>query len=202
MREASYKSYFWMVPFNLKGLIDTIGGKEIAERRLDEFFIKLNADYAQEWFAAGNEPDFQVPWIYNWAGAPYKTQSLIRRIMKESYSNRNNGLPGNDDLGAMGAWYVFAGIGMYPMIPGFGGFTVNSPSFPIIRIHMGTGKTLTITGGSETKPYVTSLKINGKAWNSTWIPYSAVKKGGTINYTLSAQPNKTWGTAITPPSFN
>ncbi len=202
MREASYKSYFWMVPFNLKGLIDTIGGKEIAEKRLDEFFIKLNADYSQEWFAAGNEPDFQVPWAYNWAGAPCKTQALIRRIMKESYSNRNNGLPGNDDLGAMGAWYVFAGIGMYPMVPGLGGFTVNSPSFPIIRIHMGTGKTLTITGGSETKPYVTTLKVNGKPWNSTWIPYSAVKNGGTINYSLSAEPNKTWGTSISPPSFN
>jgi predicted alpha-1,2-mannosidase len=202
MREASYKSYFWMVPFNLKGLIDTIGGKQAAEKRLDEFFVKLNADYGQEWFAAGNEPDFQVPWAYNWAGAPYKTQALIRRIMKESYSNRNNGLPGNDDLGAMGAWYVFAGIGMYPMIPGVGGFTVNSPSFPIVKIHMGTGKTLTITGGSETKPYVTSLKINGKPWNSTWIPYSTIKNGGTINYSLSAQPNKTWGTSVAPPSFN
>jgi len=202
MREASYKNYFWMVPFNLKGLIDTIGGKEVAEKRLDEFFVKLNADYAQEWFAAGNEPDFQVPWIYNWAGAPYKTQTLIRRIIKESYSNRNNGLPGNDDLGAMGAWYVFAGIGMYPMIPGVGGFTVNSPSFPMIRIHIITGKTLTITGGSETKPYITSLKVNGKPWNSTWIPYSAVKNGGTINYSLSAEPNKTWGRGVAPPSFN
>jgi predicted alpha-1,2-mannosidase len=202
MREASYKNYFWMVPFNLGKLIDTIGGKNAAEKRLDDFFVRLDADYGQEWFAAGNEPDFQVPWIYNWAGAPYKTQALIRRIMKESYSDKNNGLPGNDDLGAMGAWYVFAGIGLYPMIPGEGGFTVNSPSFSLIKIHMGSGKVLTITGGSQTKAYVTGLKIDGKGWNNAWIPYSLIKNGGTIQYSLSNRPNKKWGVAKPPPSFN
>jgi len=202
MREASFKTYFWLVPFNLKGLIDTIGGKSFAEQRLDDYFVKLNADYSQQWFAAGNEPDFQAPWSYNWAGAPYKTQALIRRIMKESYTNRDNGLPGNDDLGAMGAWYVFAGIGMYPMIPGYAGFSLNSPSFPLVKVHLGNGKTLTITGGSETKPYVTTLKVNGKTWNSTWIPYSVLKNGGKMTYTLSAEPDKTWGTTVEPPSFN
>jgi len=202
MREASYKSYFWMVPFNLGKLIDTIGGKNAAEKRLDDFFVRLDADYGQEWFAAGNEPDFQVPWIYNWAGAAYKTQALIRRIMRESYSNRNNGLPGNDDLGAMGAWYVFASIGMYPMIPGDGGFSINSPSFPLIKIHMGSGKVLTITGGSQTKAYVNRLKINGKDWNNTWISYSQIKNGGTIHYSLATEPNKNWGVTKSPPSFN
>jgi len=202
MREASFKTYFWMVPFNLKKLIDTIGGKEFAEKRLDEYFVKLNADYSQQWFAAGNEPDFQAPWSYNWTNAPYKTQALIRRIFKESYSGRDNGLPGNDDLGAMGAWYVFAGIGMYPMIPGYAGFSVNSPSFPLVKVHLGTGKTLVIKGGSQTKPYVTSLTVNGKKWDGTWIPYSTIKNGGVITYTLSAEPDKTWGTKIAPPSFN
>ena len=202
MRESSYTNYFWMVPFDLKTLIDTIGGKKFAEERLDQDFSRIDADYGQDWFAAGNEPDFQMPWTYNWVGAPYKSQALIRRIMRESYTNRDNGLPGNDDLGAMGAWYVFAGVGMYPMIPGYAGFSVNSPSFPLIKIHLGTGKTLVIKGGSETKPYITSLKINGKPWHSTWIPFSAIKNGGTISYTLSGQPDITWGTKIAPPSFN
>jgi len=202
MRESSYTNYFWMVPFDLKTLIDTIGGKKIAEERLDQDFSKLNADYGQEWFAAGNEPDFQMPWTYNWAGTPYKSQAVIRRIMKESYANLDNGLPGNDDLGAMGAWYVFAGIGLYPMIPGYAGFSVNSPSFPLIKIHPGTGKTLLIKGGSATKPYIIALKINGKPWNSTWIPFSMIKNGGTLSYTLSTQPAVNWGTKIAPPSFN
>jgi predicted alpha-1,2-mannosidase len=202
MREASYKTYFWLVPFNLAKLIDTIGGKQFAEARLDEYFTRLDADYGQPWFAAGNEPDFQAPWTYNWAGAPYKTQALIRRIMNEQYKNKDNGLPGNDDLGAMGAWYVFAGIGMYPMIPGYPGFSVNSPSFTYIRVHLGNGRTLAITGGSETKPYISSLKVNGKRWDSTWIPYSAIKNGGSISYSLSATPNQKWDTSINPPSFN
>ena len=202
MREASYKTYFWLVPFNLSKLIDTIGGKKFAEVRLDDYFKRLDADYGQTWYAAGNEPDFQAPWTYNWAGAPYKTQALVRRIMKEQYRNKDNGLPGNDDLGAMGAWYVFAGIGMYPMIPGYAGFAVNSPSFTHVKIHLGTGKTLVINGGSPTKPYISSLKVNGKIWNSTWIPYSLIKNGGNISYILSATPDKTWGTSINAPSFD
>lgn len=202
MRESSYTNYFWMVPFNLKHLIDTIGGKKYAEARLDTDFRRTDSDYGEDWFAAGNEPDFQMPWTYNWTGTPYKTQALIRRIFKERYANADNGLPGNDDLGAMGAWYVFAGIGMYPMIPGYAGFSVNSPSFPLIKLHLGTGKTVTITGGSQSKPYVQALKVNGKLWNSTWIPYSVIKNGGTINYTLSATPNKVWGIKVEPPSFD
>lgn len=200
-REASYKNYFWMIPYNLRSLIDTIGGNKFAEHRLDDFFSKLNASYGQEWFAAGNEPDFQVPWIYNWVGAPYKTQTLVKRIIKEQYTNRDNGLPGNDDLGAMGAWYVFANIGLYPMIPAVGGFSVNSPSFPLIKIHLSNGKTLSISGGSETKDYINSITLNGKAVNSTWLPLSELNGGGVINYNLSNQPNTQWGATVEPPSF-
>ena len=135
-RESTYKNYFWMVPYDLQGLIDSIGGKEAAEKRLDEMFRRLDASYGDEWFASGNEPSFQIPWIYNWAGAPYKAQQVIRRILNEQYSSRVNGLPGNDDLGSMGAWYVFASIGLFPEIPGVGGFSVNSPVFRKIVLHL------------------------------------------------------------------
>jgi predicted alpha-1,2-mannosidase len=201
-REATYNNYFWMIPYDLKGLIDTIGGKKVAEARLDDFFRKLNAQYNDDWFAAGNEPDFQAPWIYNWAGAPYKTQVLVKRILHEQYTNRDNSLPGNDDLGAMGAWYVFANIGLYPMIPGIGGFAVNSPSFPIVKIHLSSGKILTIKGGDETKDYIQSMQLNGKVYNNTWLPLNDFNKGGIISFILSDQPNKQWGTTIAPPSFN
>ena len=200
-REASYKNYFWMIPYNLKGLIDTIGGKEFAEKRLDEFFVRLDASYHQEWFAAGNEPDFQVPWIYNWTNAPYKTQALVKRIIKEQYSNKNNGLPGNDDLGAMGAWYVFANMGLYPVIPGVAGFSVNSPSFSHIKLHLKNG-TVEINGGSEQLPYIQSLQMDGKPLNSTWIDWDQLKNGAKLNFKLGDQPNQTWGTTVAPPSFN
>ena len=75
-------------------------------------------------------PILRFRWTYNWIGKPYKTQAVIRRIIKEQYTNRDNGLPGNDDLGAMGGWYVFANLGMYPMIPGVAGFAINGPVVP------------------------------------------------------------------------
>ncbi len=201
-REASYKNYFWMVPYNLKALIELSGGKKKAEQRLDEFFTKLNASYNQEWFAAGNEPDFQVPWVYNWVGAPYKTQEVVRRIINEQYSNRDNGLPGNDDLGAMGAWYVFAGIGLYPMVPGVGGFSVNSPLFPSIKVHLGAGQVLHIRGGDAGKMYITSLKLNGIPVKGTWIPWDKVRKGGELLFRVTSVPDKNWGTENATPSYD
>jgi len=200
-REASFKNYFWMIPYNLKSLIDTIGGKVFAEKRLDDFFIKLNASYSQEWFAAGNEPDFHVPWIYNWTNTPYKTQALVKRIIREQYSNRNNGLPGNDDLGAMGAWYVFANIGLYPVIPGLAGFSINSPSFSQVKIHLKNG-VIDISGGSEQLDFVQSLYLNGKSFNGTWIKWNQLNKGAKLTFKLSNQPNKGWGTAAAPPSYD
>lgn len=200
-REASYKNYFWMIPYNLRGLIDTIGGKGVAEKRLDDFFRRLDASYSQEWFAAGNEPSFQTPWIYNWTNSPYKTQTLVKRIIQEQYSSANSGLPGNDDLGAMGAWYVFANVGLYPMIPGVAGFSVNSPSFTSVKIHLNKG-TLVIQGGDERLDYITSLYLNGKVLKGTWIAWDELKNGGKLMFKLSDQPNKTWGTDFAPPSYN
>ncbi|UII19541.1 GH92 family glycosyl hydrolase [Fulvivirga ligni] len=201
-REASFKNYFWMVPQNLETLIDTIGGKDYAAQRLDEFFMKLNANYHQEWFAAGNEPDFQVPWIYNWVDQPWKTQALVRRIIREQYTNRASGLPGNDDMGAMGAFYVFANIGIYPVIPGVGGFSLNNPSFEKIVVKLGSGNTLTILGGSEQNEYTQSLQWNGNTYDQTWISWDEIKKGGTLNYSLGSEPNKSWGLEAEPPSYN
>lgn len=134
-RESTYKNYFWMVPYDIAGLIEIIGGKAAAEKRLDEFFTRLDAGYNDAWFASGNEPSFHIPWIYNWVGTPYKAQEIINRVLNEQYSSKIDGLPGNDDLGTMGAWYVFACIGLYPEIPGVGGFTVNTPIFSSVKVH-------------------------------------------------------------------
>lgn len=199
-REASYKNYFWMVPYDLPTLIDTIGGPGVAEKRLDEFFVKLNANYSEEFFAAGNEPSFQSPWLYNWIAKPEKAQSTVRRIINEQYSNRDCGLPGNDDMGAMAAWYVFADLGIYPMVPGIGGFSINSPMFPKTTITLGNGKTLEILGGSEQNQYISNLTVNGKSWNSTWLPLSEIENGGTIQFSLT-ETHSNWGIEQSPPSF-
>ena len=199
-RESTYKNYFWMVPYDIAGLIKIIGGKAAAEKRLDEFFTRLDAGYNDAWFASGNEPSFHIPWIYNWVGTPYKAQEIINRVLNEQYSSKIDGLPGNDDLGTMGAWYVFACIGLYPEIPGVGGFTVNTPIFSSVKVHLKKGD-MVIKGGSEKNIYIKSMKLNGKPYDSTWIDWEQLSNGATIEYTTSAKPDVKWGTKVTPPSF-
>ena len=180
-RESTYKNYFWMVPYDIAGLIEIIGGKAAAEKRLDEFFTRLDAGYNDAWFASGNEPSFHIPWIYNWVGTPYKAQEIINRVLNEQYSSKIDGLPGNDDLGTMGAWYVFACIGLYPEIPGVGGFTVNTPIFSSVKVHLKKGD-MVIKGGSEKNIYIKSMKLNGKPYDSTWIDWDQLNNGATIEY--------------------
>lgn len=199
-RESTYKNYFWMVPYDISGLVEMIGGKQNAEKRLDEFFSRLDANYNQTWFASGNEPSFHIPWIYNWIGRPDKVQTIVNRVLNEQYSAKIDGLPGNDDLGTMGAWYVFACIGLYPEIPGVGGFAVNTPIFSSIKIHLKKGD-LVIKGGSEKNIYIKSLQLNGKPHDSTWIDWKQLSDGATLEYGTSGKPDMKWGTKVLPPSF-
>lgn len=200
-RESTYKNYYWMVPYNLSGLIQIMGGKAKAEERLDELFTRLDAGYSDAWFAAGNEPSFHIPWVYNWAGYPYKTQKVVNRILNEEYSSQTDGLPGNDDLGTMGAWYVFACIGLYPEIPGVGGFAINTPIFSNVKIHLKKGDII-MHGGSEKNIYISSMKLNGKAFNKAWIDWNLLSNGAVIDYKTSSKPNKSWGAHSLPPSYN
>lgn len=183
-REATKENYFWMVPYDLKTLIDTIGGKEFASKRLDSLFIRLDAGYNDHYFAAGNEPDFQVPWIYNWTDRPYKTSETVHRILNEMYTSKPDGLPGNDDCGSMGSWFVFASIGLYPMIPGVAGFSISVPYFENLTLHLPKG-TLTIEGGGISKPYIESMEINGIPMKKTWIDWSEIENGASIKYKTS-----------------
>jgi len=199
-RESSYKNYFWMVPYDIAGLVDIIGGRTKTEERLDELFQRIDANYVNDWFASGNEPSFQIPWVYNWVKRPDKCQKIVNRILNEQYSSKINGLPGNDDLGTMGAWYVFACLGLYPEIPGVGGFSVNTPIFNSVKVHLKKGD-LIIKGGSEKNIYIQSLKIDGKPYESTWIDWEDISGGATLEYTTAAKPNLQWGTKIDPPSF-
>jgi len=198
--EASYQAYFWMVPFNIQGLIDLIG-PDMAEKRLDEHLSRLDGGFFDDWFAICNEPSFQIPWTYNWLAKPWKTSEVVNRIINESFSfTEGKEMPGNEDVGAMGSWYVFACTGLYPFIPGIGGFTINTPIFEKVVFHLQDGD-LVINGGSESKIYTKSLKINGKDYDSTWIPWSMISKGAVLDFKTSVKPDMNWG-KIVPPSYN
>lgn len=200
-RESTYKNYFWMVPYDIAGLIEIMGGKQKAEKRLDEFFQRLDANYNDAWFASGNEPSFHIPWVYNWMGRPDKTQAIVNRVLNEQYSSQIDGLPGNDDLGTMGAWYVFACIGLYPEIPGIGGFTINTPIFSSVKVHLKKGD-IVIKGGSEKNIYIKSLKLNGVSYDNTWVNWDELSNGATLEYITSGSPDLKWGTKVLPPSFH
>lgn len=205
--EGNAVQYTWMIPHNMRGLFDRIGGNEAVIKRLDDFFTELNAGPDRPYFFIGNEPVFAVPWAYNFAGAPYKTQAITRRILTELFTAEPGGLPGNDDLGATSAWVVFAGLGLYPAIPGIGGFTLNSPLFPRAKLRLKDGTTeLKIMGRNASAKtfYVQELRLNGKPFNSTWLPFEAIQNGGSLDFTLGNTPNKKWASepAAAPPSYN
>lgn len=199
-REGTFKNYFWMVPHNLSTLIDTIGGKDFAEKRLDSLFTRLDADYHQDWFAAGNEPDFQVPWIYNWIKKEQKTNDVINRIIDEMYSSEEDGLPGNDDLGTMGAWYVFASLGLYPLIPGVGGFSTNIPQFLESKVTLGNGNILNISKDDANGKFLNKMELNKVPLESSWVSWSKIKFGGEMKFFTSNSSKKNNFTKE-PPSF-
>jgi predicted alpha-1,2-mannosidase len=198
--EGSAAQYLWLVNFNFAGLIQSLGGDQAAIGRLDEFFKKLNGPADSTNAFMGNEPCEEAPWTYVFAGAPSKTQEVVRRIQNELFLDAPEGLPGNDDAGALSSWYVFSAIGLYPAIPGVGGLVVGSPRFPSTTIHLANGAAIQIDGenGATDAPYVQDLKIDGKAWTSPWIDWAA------LEFSLGKSASA-WGTrsgATRPPSFD
>lgn len=204
--EGNSAQYTWMVPFNLRDLFAAMGGNANVVRRLDSFFSRINVGLDQPYAFLGNEPTFEVPWEYNYAGAPYKTQSIVRQIVNTLFANNPSGLPGNDDLGEMSSWYVFAAMGMYPETPGTANLVLASPLFSSITIQRPGGQILQINapGASTNLYYVQSLKVNGQPSSKAWLPSAFVANGGTLDYVLGRQPDLTWGAAAedAPPSYN
>ena len=210
--EGTQPQYTWMVPFNQAGLVTLMGGDANVISRLNTLFTQLNAGPGSQYYFAGNEPDESQPWSYDYAGAPWLTQSTIRRIQTTLYTNTQNwpqdGLPGNDDGGAMSSWYVFSALGLYPMVSGVGGFVIGSPLFTSATVNLQGGQVLQINGNNaaDANPYVQSMQINGQASTSLWLPVSTILNAATttLNFNLGPTANTSWGinAADAPPSFD
>ncbi|EIF32831.1 alpha-1,2-mannosidase, putative [Burkholderia sp. Ch1-1] len=201
--QGSAEQYTWMVPWNLTGLVNLLGGNSTVQTRLDSLRTALNAGNGAANLYIGNEPSFAIPWVYNWAGAPSKTADLIKDIVTTQFAATPGGLPGNDDMGAMSSWYIWAMIGMYPEVPGVAGFALHSPQVSAATITLENGKTITISAaGAPNSNYVQSLQVNGKAVNTPWLSFSDVANGGSLVYGMGASASS-WGTDASdlPPSF-
>jgi len=206
--EGSPTQYVWNVPFDVAGLFAAMGGDAEASTRLDAYFHNGSA---WAFTAAGglhpelnNEPSLWAPWLFDWTQQPAKTEQVVQAIESTLWSTNTNGIPGNDDLGTMSAWYVFASTGLYPAIPGRAELAIGSPLFTKVTIHRGNGTTLTIdapNAGAAT-PYVQSLQLDGSDYAKPWLPESFVGADHTLAFTLGAGASD-WGTsaADAPPSF-
>ena len=225
--EGSPTQLTWMLPFNLRGLFDDMGGNAGVVARLDTYFgwnaaqnmyTALNTGYggtAGSGFGgdsphnyAGDQTCEMHPWMYLYAGAPWKTQKVVRDIETTLYLNTPGGMPGNDDGGELASWYVFAALGLYPEAPGVGGFVLGSPLFASATVTLENGSILQLNGANAApaNPYVQSLTVNGAPSSSLWLPVSTVLSNPTttLAFTLGATPNTSWGSAAgdAPPSFD
>jgi hypothetical protein len=193
-----------MVTYNFASLINLMGGPATAVQRLNHHFTQLNGGLSAPYFYIGNEPEHGVPWAYNFAAFPAGTSAAVRRVMNESFTTGPGGLPGNDDLGATSAWYVWAALGMYPPTPGADTLALHGPLFPSILIDRPVGDIqITATGAGPTSQYVQSFSLNGTATQRNWVSYVDIANGATLAYTMGSAASG-WGTAAAnvPPSFN
>ncbi len=206
--EGNAIQYTWAVPQNLASLFALMGGNPAATAKLDRFFTKLNASRYQPYYWAGNEPDLWAPWEYDFSGAPWRTQSVVRRILDTQYSLRPDGEPGNDDLGAIAGWYVWGAMGLYPVTPGTATLAVAAPAFSAVTIRLGSGRTLRVTthGPLDGSIHAARLQLGTAAagtWDRAWVPASAALVGGTLTLATASAPDQGWGAAPgdAPPSY-
>nr|WP_296064321.1 GH92 family glycosyl hydrolase [uncultured Actinoplanes sp.] len=198
--------YGWNVPFNMSTLIARRGGLEKSTAALDVLMEKLDAGaYTQTGNYLSNQPAFGTPWVYNWLRRPAKATDVLYRAVSEMYDTTPSGLPGNDDTGALSAWYVFANLGFYPAIHGTGDLVLGAPMFDRIVIRAaGSPRQIKIKASrtAESARYVGGLRVNGKPQTASWVDSAFVRHGGTLDFTMTATPG-TWGTGASdvPPSY-
>lgn len=210
-------TYIWDVPHNIADLIDLFGGRKPFTEKLDRLFTEGLQRSKWEYYAVhpdatgnvgqfvmGNEPSFHIPYLYNYAGEPWKTQKRIRMLMESWFRNDLMGICGDEDGGGMSAFYVFSAMGFYPVSPGIPAYNIGSPLFTKVSLSLENGKVFTVIakGASARNKYIRSARLNGKELNRPWFTHEDIMGGGVLELTMGDRPNKSWGTApeAVPPS--
>ncbi|MEO7068563.1 MAG: GH92 family glycosyl hydrolase [Rhodanobacter sp.] len=216
MKEASGWSTLWLVPHDVQGLINLLGGRAAFNAKLDTFFstpyqpkgICRDCTGVIGQYVQGNQPDQQAAYLYAWSGQPWKTQALTRRILAELYGSDASGYgyPGMDDQGSTSSWYVLSAMGFYPVDPASPDYIIGSPIFDKVRLRLGNGKIFEIVAhnNSEQNKYIQSATLNGKPWTKPWFSQSDIAAGATLVLAMGPTPNKNWGVnpADAPPSMS
>jgi predicted alpha-1,2-mannosidase len=192
--EGNSWTYSTFVPQDVAGLIQKAGGRETFVQRLDAFFDVPGR------YDVGNEPGFLAPYLYIWAGRYDKTAERVREIIDKNFHAGRKGIPGNDDSGAMGSWYAFGVMGIFPNA-GQDVYLIGSPSIPETIFHLGNGKTFVIvaTNASRENKYVQAAEWNGTSYRKAWFRHEDVLRGGRLVLTMGSKPSA-WPNGHPPPS--
>ena len=203
--EATPWQYAFAVQQDLDGFMARLGGPDALDKRLDGLFSASSEMHGWEeedvtgligQYAHGNEPSHHIAYLYDYAGKPWKTQALVRRIMDGMYSTKSDGLQGNEDCGQMSAWYVLSALGLYEVCPGNPDYAIGSPRFDRVTLHLPGGKRFVIEakGNGASNPYIQSATLDGAPFSSSHISHAQVVRGGTLAFQMGSAPS-TWGSA-------
>jgi len=210
--------YRWDVLHNVDDLVKMIGGKGIFVEELEKMYNtplgKSRFDFYSQLpdhtgnvgqFSMGNEPAMHIPYLYNYAGQPWRTQKRVRSLLSQWFRNDLMGIPGDEDGGGLTSFVVFSQIGFYPITPGLPMYVIGSPTFENVKIDIGNGKKFEVAckNYAPENKYIQSAKLNGKVWNKSWFTHEELMKGGSLELIMGKRPNKQWAAddAATPPSF-
>ena len=203
--EGNAWQYTFLVPHDVKGLINLFGSDKAFMSKLDSLF------FVEGWagdnaspdmsgmtgqYAHGNEPSHHVIYMYNYAGRPDKAAPLLRKMLNEMYLDQPDGLSGNEDVGQMSAWYILSSVGLYQVDPVGGRFVIGSPLFDKATVNVGGGKTFTVVAknNSDRNIYVQSARLNGKTLKNSYIDFNDIRHGGTLELVMGPKPSK-WDAA-------
>ncbi len=214
--ESNGWNYAFTVPQDPAGLASIYGGKKNLEKKLDTFFATQETadgdtgsyggtihemiearDVRMGELGMSNQPSYAVPYMYDYAGDPAKTQAVVRQIEQRLYtgSSIGQGYPGDEDNGAASTWQIFGALGFYPLQVGSDNYVIGSPLFTKATVHLDNGRTIVVNAphNSRTNVYVQSLQVNGKPWNKAYLTQSQLSSGAVLDFTMGAKPSK-WAT--------
>jgi len=204
LTEANTWQYNFFVPQDINTHIDLLGGDEAYSKKLDELFTtneeltgRVQSDITGliGQYAHGNEPSHNMAYLYNYAGEPWKTQKIVHQIINELYSDKPDGLSGNEDCGQMSAWYVMSAMGFYPVTPGSNEYVLGTPLFDSLVINLENGNILNIKAVNLNKDnfYVQSVKWNGNEYDKSFITNEMILSGGELVFNMGNTPSQEFG---------
>ncbi|NIA29378.1 MAG: alpha-mannosidase, partial [Actinobacteria bacterium] len=204
--EANAYQYTPFVPQDIEGLIALMGGDAAFEAWLDVCFstpmdpskVKVrDVTGLIGQYAHGNEPSHHIAYLYNYVGAAWKTQKMVRKILTTLYTDKPDGIDGNEDCGQMSAWYVMSALGIYAVTPGMDYYVIGSPLFDKVTINLENGKRFEIVANNNgpDRPYIQSATLNGKPYGKSWLRHQDIMRGGALVFEMGDKANRQWGRA-------